>query len=164
MRVDTPIGPVHFAASDVGLTDVHFGGPGFAQDGPTAVLDEVREQLVDYFAGRRHRFDLAVDWAVVSGFQLDVLRALDREVGFGESITYGELAALAGQPDGSRAVGVAMATNPIPIVLPCHRVLASGGALGGFGGGLEMKRWLLTHEGQLPPTLFPIDVPGRDTP
>lgn len=162
MRVETPIGPLVVVATEEGLVGVSFGGddrvaPGRADDGPPAVLAEVRRQLDAYFAGQRQAFDLPLDWASTSGFQKRVLRVLFEDVRFGQTITYGQLAAAAGHPEASRAVGIAMASNPIPVVVPCHRVVASGGQLGGFGGGLERKRWLLTHEGALPPMLFPIE-------
>ncbi|MQA08583.1 MAG: methylated-DNA--[protein]-cysteine S-methyltransferase [Pseudonocardiaceae bacterium] len=158
MRVQTPIGPLVVAATEDGLAGVAFGGDDREPDGPPEALAEVRRQLEEYFAGRRRVFELPLDWSSMSPFHRQVLRALFDEVGFGHTATYGELAALVGHPDASRAVGIAMATNPIPIVVPCHRVVASGGQLGGFGGGLETKRWLLTHEGVLPPTLFPINA------
>ncbi len=162
MRVETPIGPLVVVATEEGLVGVSFGGddrtaPGRADDGPPAVLAEVRLQLDAYFTGQRQAFDLPLDWTSTSGFQQRVLRVLFEDVGFGQTITYGQLAAAAGHPEASRAVGIAMASNPIPVVVPCHRVVASGGQLGGFGGGLERKRWLLTHEGALPPMLFPIE-------
>jgi methylated-DNA-[protein]-cysteine S-methyltransferase len=157
VRIDSPIGPLVVLATEAGLAQVSFGGPDSTEDGPPATLAEVRRQLDAYFAGRRRAFDLPLDWVRTSGFQRRVLQELSAEVGFGHTITYGELAARAGHPEAARAVGIAMATNPMPLVVPCHRVVAGGGQLGGFGGGLEMKRWLLTHEGALPPTLFPIE-------
>jgi methylated-DNA-[protein]-cysteine S-methyltransferase len=157
MRVETPIGHLVVAATEAGLARVSFGGPDRGEDGPPSTLTEAQRQLDAYFAGRRQAFDLPLDWSRTSGFQRRVLQTLYAEIGFGHTVTYGVLAAMAGRPEAARAVGVAMATNPIPVVVPCHRVVASGGALGGFGGGLEMKRWLLTHEGALPPTLFPIE-------
>jgi methylated-DNA-[protein]-cysteine S-methyltransferase len=157
MRVETPIGPLGVAATEAGLVGVSFGGQDIGGDGPPPTLAEVRRQLDDYFAGLRQSFDLPLDWSRTSGFQRKVLRELHAHVNFGDTVTYGELAARVGHPEASRAVGIAMATNPLPIVVPCHRVVASGGKLGGFGGGLETKRWLLTHEGALPPTLFPIE-------
>jgi methylated-DNA-[protein]-cysteine S-methyltransferase len=157
MRLETPIGPLVVGATEAGLATVSFGGTDEGEDGPASTLDEVGRQLDAYFAGHRPAFDLPLDWSRTSGFQRRVLQTLYAEIGFGHTVTYGDLATMAGRPEAARAVGVAMATNPIPIVVPCHRVVASGGALGGFGGGLEMKRWLLTHEGALPPTLFPIE-------
>jgi methylated-DNA-[protein]-cysteine S-methyltransferase len=158
MRIDTPIGPLVVSTTEVGVVRVTFGGADRADGGPAPMLAEVRRQLEQYFAGSREVFELPIDWSRTSGYQQRVLQELYASVGFGQTMTYGELAARTGDPEAARAVGVAMATNPIPVVVPCHRVVASGGELGGFGGGLEMKRWLLTHEGAMPPTLFPIDV------
>jgi len=106
----------------------------------------VVEQLNEYFAGRRHRFDLALDLSGLTDFTRRVLTAL-AEISFGQVTSYGELARLAGSPKASRAVGRAMAQNRLPIVLPCHRVLDSSGRLNGFAGGLPMKQALLEHEG-----------------
>jgi methylated-DNA-[protein]-cysteine S-methyltransferase len=161
VRLETPIGPLVVAATEFGIARVSFGGADHADDGPPAILAEARRQLGEYFTGQRQHFSLPLDWSRSSGYQQRVLQELYAGVGFGQTATYGDLAACTGEPEAARAVGVAMATNPIPIVVPCHRVIASGGQLGGFGGGLEMKRWLLTHEGALPPTLFPIDVPAQ---
>jgi methylated-DNA-[protein]-cysteine S-methyltransferase len=111
-------------------------------------LDAVRRELDEYFAGRRHDFDVALDRRLSRGYRLEVLEELSR-VPFGETVTYRDLAERTGHPKASRAVGTAMATNPIPIVVPCHRVLRTGGALGGYGGGLDTKAWLLRHEGAL---------------
>ena len=158
-RTDSPVGTLTLAATPAGLVRV-----GFERERDTLVeelavsisprvvelpkrLDDVRRQLDEYFAGRRHRFDVAVDLRLSGGFRRIVLELLFERVGFGETRSYAELAALAGSPKASRAVGTAMATNPIPIVVPCHRVLRTGGALGGYGGGLDVKRWLLALEG-----------------
>jgi methylated-DNA-[protein]-cysteine S-methyltransferase len=110
--------------------------------------DEVRRELDEYFAGARRRFDLPVDWSLVRGFAQGVLRATAR-VPFGETTTYRQVAEAAGSPRASRAAGNALGSNPIPIVVPCHRVLHSGGGLGGYAGGLERKKALLTIEGVL---------------
>jgi len=107
--------------------------------------DEIRRELDAYFAGQRHAFDLPVDWSLVSGFARRVLRATAR-VPFGEVTTYGAVAAEAGSPRAARATGNALGGNPIPIVVPCHRVLHSGGGLGGYSGGLDRKRFLLALE------------------
>jgi methylated-DNA-[protein]-cysteine S-methyltransferase len=112
-----------------------------------ARLDEVRRELEEYFVGRRRSFDVPVDRRLSRGYRRTVLEALSREVPYGHTVSYKELAERTGNPKASRAVGSAMATNPIPIVVPCHRVLRSGGALGGYGGGLDTKVWLLRHEG-----------------
>jgi methylated-DNA-[protein]-cysteine S-methyltransferase len=112
-----------------------------------ARLDEARRELDEYFEGTRQAFDLALDWRLSRGFRRTVLEHLYAEVPFGETISYLELAERSGNRKASRAVGSAMATNPLPIVVPCHRVLRTGGALGGYGGGLDAKRHLLAHEG-----------------
>ncbi len=157
--VDTPIGTLRLASTPVGLVRVGFPREidTFAEElaatvSPRVVelpsrLDDVRRQLDEYFEGRRRRFDVPVDLRLAGGFRRIVLELLHERVGFGETRSYAELAALAGSPKASRAVGSAMATNPVPIVVPCHRVLRTGGALGGYGGGLEVKRWLLALEG-----------------
>jgi methylated-DNA-[protein]-cysteine S-methyltransferase len=111
-------------------------------------LDSVRRELDEYFSGRRRRFELPLDWALVGPFGRRVLR-VTAEIPYGGVLSYAEVAADAGSPRGSRAAGNALGANPIPIVIPCHRVLRSGGALGGYGGGVERKRWLLELEGAL---------------
>lgn len=110
----------------------------------------VAKQLDDWFAGKRHAFDLTVDLGEIAGFRREVLDTLVREVPWGEVVSYGELAALAGRPRAARAVGSAMRNNPIPFVIPCHRVLAAGNKIGGYGGGrnaIALKRELLAREG-----------------
>jgi methylated-DNA-[protein]-cysteine S-methyltransferase len=112
-----------------------------------APLDAVRRELDEYFEGRRHDFDLAIDWALVrTQFTEGVLRAT-AAIPFGATSTYRDIAAAAGSPAAFRATGNALGSNPIPIVVPCHRVLASGGGLGGYTGGVERKRTLLAIEG-----------------
>ena len=116
-----------------------------------APLDEVRRELEEYFEGRRRAFDAALDWTLVAPFARRVLRATS-QIPYGGVLSYADVAADAGSPRGFRAAGNALGANPIPIVVPCHRVLRSGGALGGYGGGLERKRFLLELEGApLPP-------------
>jgi len=110
-------------------------------------LDDVRRELDEYFAGERRSFDVPLDWRLTSGFVNRVLRETAR-IPFGETRSYAEMAASAGSPRAFRAAGSALGANPIPIVVPCHRVLRSGGALGGYGGGLEVKRALLELEGR----------------
>lgn len=156
---DTPIGRLWLAATPVGLVRVGFPreGDSFVDEVARSVsprvaelpsrLDEVRRQLDEYFAGSRRTFDLEVDLRLSRGFRRTVLERLLAEIGYGQTLSYLELAERAGSPRASRAVGSAMATNPVPIVVPCHRVLRSGGQLGGYGGGLEVKRFLLAHEG-----------------
>ncbi len=115
-----------------------------------APLDLARRELDEYFTGRRHEFELALDWALVGPFGRRVL-GVTAEIPYGGVLSYAEVAADAGSPRGSRAAGNALGSNPMPIVVPCHRVLRSGGALGGYGGGVERKRWLLELEGALTP-------------
>jgi methylated-DNA-[protein]-cysteine S-methyltransferase len=156
---DTPIGPLTLAATGSGVVKIAFGADESALDELAATvsprlvrlprrLDELRRELDEYFAGHRRDFDVALDRRLSRGYRLSVLKELSR-VPFGETVTYKDLAQRTGHPKASRAVGTAMATNPIPIVVPCHRVLRTGGALGGYGGGLDTKAWLLRHEGAL---------------
>jgi methylated-DNA-[protein]-cysteine S-methyltransferase len=111
-------------------------------------FEDVHRQLDEYFAGRRKRFELPIDWALSHGFYRRVLRETAR-IPYGSAATYREVATRAGSPRAVRAAGNALAGNPIPIVVPCHRVLRTGGDLGGYGGGLERKRYLLELEGAL---------------
>jgi methylated-DNA-[protein]-cysteine S-methyltransferase len=115
-----------------------------------APLDLARRELDEYFTGRRHEFELALDWTLVGPFGRRVL-GVTAEIPYGGVLSYAEVAADAGSPRGSRAAGNALGSNPMPIVVPCHRVLRTGGALGGYGGGVERKRWLLELEGALTP-------------
>ncbi len=115
--------------------------------GPDA---SIARQLDEWFAGRRRRFELRPDLDGVEGFRRLVLETLLREVPWGETVSYGELAALSGRPRAARAVGSAMRNNPVPFVVPCHRVVAAGGRIGGYGGGrnaVALKRSLLAREG-----------------
>jgi methylated-DNA-[protein]-cysteine S-methyltransferase len=113
-----------------------------------ARLDDARRELDDYFAGRRDAFDLPIDWSLTRGFAGDVLRQTAR-IPFGATSTYAEVASRAGSPRAVRAAGNALGANPIPVVVPCHRVLRTGGALGGYTGGVERKEFLLRLEGVL---------------
>ena len=113
-----------------------------------ARLDEVRRELEEYFEGRRQRFDLPLDWSLTDGFTRRVLRVTAR-IPYGSSRTYAEVARGAGSPRAVRAAGNALGANPIPVVVPCHRVVRTGGGLGGYGGGLEVKEELLRLEGAL---------------
>jgi len=166
--LSSPVGPLAVACSPAGLARVSFratrrtaarpGRPGGDRD-RERLLGTARDQLAEYFAGQRQVFDLPVDWSGTSAAQRQVLGVLLRSVGFGETVTYGQLAqrAVAG-PDGislpARAIGGIMGANPIPVIVPCHRVVAGNG-LGGYSGGtgIEVKRWLLIFEGALPATL-----------
>ncbi|MGK2949531.1 MAG: methylated-DNA--[protein]-cysteine S-methyltransferase [Acidimicrobiales bacterium] len=157
--VDSPIGPLLLAATDAGLVRLGFEREDddtilvdlAARVSPRVVeaparLDEVRRELDQYFEGRRDHFDLPIDWQLSRGFRRTVLERLYEEVPYGRTVSYLDLATTVGNPKASRAVGTAMATNPIPIVVPCHRVLRTGGNLGGYGGGLDAKVKLLALE------------------
>jgi methylated-DNA-[protein]-cysteine S-methyltransferase len=111
-----------------------------------AALDDVRRELDEYFEGRRQAFDIPVDWRLHDGFGRRVLRAT-AGIPFGKVLTYAEVAAKAGSPRGSRAAGNALGSNRIPIVVPCHRVVRSGGKIGGYTGGVDRKEYLLELEG-----------------
>ncbi len=146
-RLPSPAGPLLAAASSRGLMMLAYRDDDdeAPEDGDPVVLDPVRRQLDEYFAGTRREFDLPLDWALVRGFARAVLEATAR-IPYGETRTYAEIAAEAGSPRAFRAAGNALGSNPIAIVIPCHRVVASGGRIGGYGGGLERKRLLLDLE------------------
>ncbi|MCG7210961.1 MULTISPECIES: methylated-DNA--[protein]-cysteine S-methyltransferase [Streptomyces] len=169
--VGTAIGPLLLAATRDGLVNVVFHasdavreraverlaarlGTEPVEDPGAPVLAEAIRQLRAYFAGDRQDFDLPLDWSLISGFNRQVLRELAAGVPFGTVVGYGDLAGRVGQPGGAQAVGAAMGANPLPVVVPCHRVVESDGGIGGFGGGLETKRKLLALEGVLPEPLF----------
>jgi len=148
--LDTPIGPLLLAADEHGLRHVDFP----CQDRGARIRADWRrsrrrlgaaiEQLEAYFAGELHRFDLALA-ARGTDFRKAVWHELER-IPYGETISYGELARRIGDPSACRAVGAANGANPLPIIVPCHRVIGSNGKLTGFGGGLPTKQWLLAHE------------------
>nr|WP_307826856.1 methylated-DNA--[protein]-cysteine S-methyltransferase [Streptomyces pactum] len=168
--LDTPIGPLLLAATGQGLAQVGFhadertaaravtrltgrlGTP--ATDACQDVLDEAIRQLTGYFSGTLRTFTLPLDWSLTAGFNRQVLRELAEHVPYGTVVGYQDLADRVGEPGAARAVGTAMGANPLPVVVPCHRVVESGGGIGGFGGGLETKRSLLALEGVLPEPLF----------
>jgi methylated-DNA-[protein]-cysteine S-methyltransferase len=160
-KADSPFGPLLLASTPRGLVKVSL--PGYDADealGDLAArisprvleaparLDDVRRQLDRYFEGKLHEFDLPLDWQLTAGFRAKVQRAIAR-IPYGETRTYTEMARSAGNERAVRAAGTACGSNPLPIVVPCHRVLRSGGALGGYGGGLPMKQALLEFEGVL---------------
>jgi methylated-DNA-[protein]-cysteine S-methyltransferase len=153
--VDSPVGPLHLAQTERGLCRISYFGEDWEdvlarQFGVRVLrtpLDEVRRELDEYFEGRRRSFDLPIDLRVAP-FHADVLRELAR-VPYGHTDTYGSLARKAGRPGAARAVGTVMNRNPIPIVLPCHRIVGASGALTGYAGGLEVKRHLLRLEGAI---------------
>jgi methylated-DNA-[protein]-cysteine S-methyltransferase len=148
MRVETPIGPLTLVASDAGLRAVLFEGqraPAATADGARATLDEAARQLGEWFAGARTAFDLPLDLDGATPFQRRAWLAL-AEVPYGTTRSYGEQARALGAPRAARAVGAANGRNPLPVVLPCHRLVGADGSLTGFGGGLDVKRALLAHE------------------
>jgi methylated-DNA-[protein]-cysteine S-methyltransferase len=153
--VDSPVGELLVATTDRGVCRISYF-PERAEDEIArtigrrllrASLDDAKRELHEYFEGTRHDFDLPLDLRVAP-FHADVLREL-AEVPYGTTTTYGALAAKAGHPKAARAVGTVMNRNPIPIVLPCHRVIGATGALVGYAGGLEIKKKLLGLEGSL---------------
>ena len=169
-RVRTPIGTLTVASGDRGIVRIGFDdepedrvlAPVANALGPRVLrsdreLAAVREALQAYLEGEREdELDLPYDLTLVrSPVRRTVLEALHREVHRGDTIRYGELAARAGNPKAARAAGTACATNPIPILVPCHRVLPSGGGVGSYGGGPPLKVRLLELEGALPPSLIP---------
>ena len=170
--VGSPVGEMSVACSAAGVARICFGpppGPGRARSQENAGagapgqagahLGTALDQLAEYFAGRRRAFDLPVDWSGMSAPQRQVLPVLLASAAYGQTVTYGALARRAGLADAgkvpaARVTGQIMGSNPCPIIVPCHRVVAGDG-LGGYSGGagIEIKRWLLIFEGALPPTL-----------
>jgi methylated-DNA-[protein]-cysteine S-methyltransferase len=158
--VDSPMGPLLVAATRRGLVRVSYNAaertdqvlddlamkvsPRIIED--ASRLDEIRRELDEYFNKKRTRFEVPLDWSLTHGFTRKVLRATAR-VPYGGLVTYKEVARRAGNERASRAAGNALGSNPIPIVVPCHRVVHSGGGLGGYTGGLERKKFLLGVEG-----------------
>jgi len=159
-RFPSPIGDLAITASDSGLTGVWFPGKGPIaaarlddERGPaSALLARASEQLAEYFARSRTTFDLPLD-APGTPFQRRVWDAL-RAIPYGTTLSYSALARRLGDLRATRAVGAANGKNPIPIIVPCHRVVGANGALTGFGGGIDRKRWLLEHEGALTATIL----------
>jgi methylated-DNA-[protein]-cysteine S-methyltransferase len=154
VSIPSPVGPLLLAADDDGLHLVEFHSPRHPTSrgshwtqGENAVLRETREQLEQYFAGALRAFDLPLA-PRGTPFQQGVWHAL-RAIPYGETISYAELARRIGKPSAMRAVGAANGRNPLPIVVPCHRVIGADGSLTGFGGGLPTKRFLLELEGAL---------------
>lgn len=156
--VDSPVGALLIAATELGLVRVAYAGEGHDtvlqsladKISPRILLapgrlDTVARQLDEYFAGKRQEFSVPLDWRLSAGFRNTVLRHLP-EIGYGHTASYAAVARLAGNPNAVRAVGSACATNPLPVVVPCHRVVRSDGAMGGYLGGPEAKRLLLTLE------------------
>ncbi|MFE5899035.1 methylated-DNA--[protein]-cysteine S-methyltransferase [Streptomyces sp. NPDC056488] len=168
--VESDVGPLFLAATGRGLVRVGFHADAVRREQvpdrlgsrlgaepvehASGLLAEPIRRLERYFAGDPDELDLPLDWSLTAGFNRQVLRELATGVPYGTVVGYGELARRAGQPGAAQAVGAAMGANPLPVVVPCHRVVESDGGLGGFGGGLETKRRLLALEGMLPAPLF----------
>jgi methylated-DNA-[protein]-cysteine S-methyltransferase len=158
--VDSPVGTLLVAATERGFCRIAYDAEpeqelerlarafGLRVLRSALPIDAARRQLDEYFEGKRRRFDLPVDVALLADFNRRVLRELAR-VPYGQVVTYGELAARAARPRAARAVGTVMNRNPLPIVLPCHRVIGANGKLVGYAGGLERKEALLRLEGAL---------------
>jgi methylated-DNA-[protein]-cysteine S-methyltransferase len=157
--MDSPIGTLLLMATPKGLVRIAFEdenrdevlGEVAMQLSPRILeaprrLDPVRRELDRYFAGELQDFEVPLDWSLVGDFARKVLRRTAR-IPYGSVASYGEVAVEVGTPRGARAVGNALGSNPIPVVVPCHRVVRTGGAIGGYGGGLPRKRWLLALEG-----------------
>ncbi len=161
--VDSPLGPLTVAATPTGLVRLAYTSYRPEDDviedlarrisprvlESPARLDRVRRELDEYFEGKRTGFDLPIDWSLTKGFTRRVLNATAR-IPFGELGTYASVAGEAGSPRAVRAAGNALGANPMPVVVPCHRVVRTGGALGGYTGGIERKEFLLRLEGRLP--------------
>jgi methylated-DNA-[protein]-cysteine S-methyltransferase len=157
--VDSGVGPLLLAATPLGLLRVAFATEGHdtvlqnlaARISPRVLeaprrLDAIARQLDEYFTGRRHSFDVALDWSLSHGFRRTVLEHLNADIGYGATASYAAVARLSGSPKAVRAVGTACATNPIPIFVPCHRVIRSDGTVGAYRGGPAAKRVLLDLE------------------
>jgi methylated-DNA-[protein]-cysteine S-methyltransferase len=149
-KIDSPIGTLTLVAEDDALTEVRFPNDSHDDDidmvdvADHAVLQQAADELGEYFSGTRVDFDVPLD-PHGTEFQLAAWSAL-RTIPYGETVSYGEQAKRLGDPGKARAVGAANGRNPLPIIVPCHRVVGANGHLTGFGGGIETKAWLLDHE------------------
>lgn len=158
-RLHTPVGAVSVLGGPAGVRAVGWRlSPRGASSAQDETLQRALWQLGEYFAGRRREFDLVLDLSRLEQNTTAVLRTLADTVGYGETITYGELAARSGTGIPARAIGAVVGANPVPIIIPCHRVVASDG-LGGYSGGeagqsIETKRWMLELEGALTPRML----------
>jgi methylated-DNA-[protein]-cysteine S-methyltransferase len=149
-RQPSPFGELTVVVSERGVRDISLPGDDQPDVDLTTPERSVAKQLDDWFASRRHSFDVDIDLEGIDGFRRTVLETLSADVPWGEVVTYGELAAMAGRPRAARATGSAMRNNPVPFVIPCHRVVAAGNKIGGYGGGrnaVALKRSLLEREG-----------------
>ncbi len=164
--IDTPIGKLLLTTNGDALTGLYFdtarGWPRYALEGrldaAAGVLPQAARQLEEYFAGERRDFDLPLQMHGTE-FQRQVWQLL-RDIPYGVTCSYGELARRGRNPTAFRAVGLANGRNPIAVIVPCHRVIGADGSLTGFGGGIDRKRWLLTHEHALPTRVLRAAAPG----
>lgn len=158
-RVESPVGPLYVAASEKGLCEIGYGSHepeskfqehlrqrGFRPVVDANAIQDIAKQLHEYFGGQRVRFDVPLDFAGISPFTRSVLTATCN-VGYGQLTTYRDIAVEVGRPGASRAVGNALGSNPMPVVVPCHRIVRSDASLGGYTGGVEIKERLLSLEG-----------------
>jgi methylated-DNA-[protein]-cysteine S-methyltransferase len=158
-RVESPVGPLFVAASDRGLCEIGYGSNepeskfqehlrqrGFRPVADANAIQDIAKQLHEYFGGQRNRFDVPLDFSGISPFTQTVLSAT-ANVGYGQLMTYRDIAVEVGRPGASRAVGNALGRNPIPVIVPCHRIVRSDNSLGGYTGGIEIKERLLSLEG-----------------
>src|SRR5690606_25534858 len=164
--LESPVGPLTVVASPAGVRQISFGSPrevlpahqggGLVPGSGCAAC--AAWQLAVYVAGTRRGFTVPVDWAPLTELRAHVLRTWEGLVPCGSTVTYRQLAQLAGRPEAARAVGTILAGNPCPLLVPCHRVVASNGGLAGVSGGLARKRRLLVHDGVLAPSLLELDL------
>ena len=157
--IDSPLGELIIAATPKGLLRIGFENEtGVLDDLAERVsprileyparLERIRHELGEYFTGRRDRFEVPLDWGLIDGFRRRVL-TVTAQIPYGGVATYQDVAHRAGQPRGARAAGQALGGNPIPVIIPCHRVVRSGGGMGGYGGGTDRKEFLLRLEGAM---------------
>ena len=157
--IDSPLGELIIAATPRGLLRIGFENEtGVLDDLAERVsprileyparLERIRHELGEYFTGRRDRFEVPLDWGLIEGFRRRVL-TVTAQIPYGGVATYQDVAHRAGQPRGARAAGQALGGNPIPVIIPCHRVVRSGGGMGGYGGGTDRKEFLLRLEGAM---------------
>ncbi|MGF1700468.1 methylated-DNA--[protein]-cysteine S-methyltransferase [Photobacterium makurazakiensis] len=145
--INSPIGWLNIIADDKSVSMIEFDAQPHQPQSPNTMTKRCCDQLAEYFAGERTGFDVPLNMQGTD-FQRTVWQALN-SVGYGETCSYGDIANLIGNPKAVRAVGAANGKNPIPIIVPCHRVIGSSGKLTGYAGGLDMKVWLLAHESKL---------------
>jgi methylated-DNA-[protein]-cysteine S-methyltransferase len=154
VRVGEPAGPEGGSQEAPAVAAAEESAEAPLPEGAVRVLAAAVAEFDSYFRGELREFEVPLDWTLSGGFNEKVLRALFASVPYGATAGYQDLAVRVGEPGAARAVGMAMGSNPLPVVVPCHRVVESGGGLGGFGGGRETKRTLLALEGLLPEPLF----------